>query len=226
MPLGLAVLSELSHYGSLLPVLACIGLVLWHYYPRPEARLLSIAFLVSFFADSIAAQFAREGLSTWWLGYLYAPLQFGIVAATIAISRSVRVAAIAAIGVMALYSGLVHSNAGPETTVRILGGLMIGFLLWGRQDLGRYRLPLVLYTVGAVPFLFGMQKLAFTDPWWVVVWAGYMGLRIVALGLMAWAVFREEVIAHGRNPLDQHRAGLRLVGGGDRDVVARSPAQR
>jgi hypothetical protein len=220
-------LAEMGHYAGALPLLVCVLVALARKEdPPPAAWLLSAAFFVSYVADTIAAPLGARHLNTWWLGYLYAPLQMGLFAMVVAQHRAVRSVTVTALLLMALVSALRGTLAAPETMVQVVGALAIAWLAWGSDALGRYRAPVLLYCVAGAPLLLLMGVIDINARAWLYVWAGYQVVRVVALGWMTWALVRKEVSYGPRKCEDRGPEVLRELGTWVPDLGRRSvPAQ-
>ena len=215
-PLHLKVLyvaKVLATWIGLLPLLACGVYWIRHVTPPANAVLLSLGFAVSFLADLTGKTLAAEGVNTWFLSFIWPPVQLAWWWAVIAQRDSVRWTGSLAI----LLAGLLSLLQGPlmalELVVRCLGALAVILLAWKSVGIERYR-PAILVT-GVAMIVFALP-LRFTpvDHWlWLVMWGGFQAMRLVALLLMAWAILSPKPleVVDGRGALAQARGEGRSV---------------
>lgn len=219
-------LSYLSYWGSVLPLVACAVLRILKRDPKPDAWLLSAGFFVSFLADSLAALLAIRGINNWWLSYVFAPLQFGILIAVVAQRREVRTVALTGLLILGLVSALRGTLDSPETLVKVVGGLLVGWLIIDIPTLKRFRIPVLLYCVASIPWLLAMGAVPRIEPVWLWLWAGYLLTRILALGWMTVALWRALPVVEVGHGFGEHqiprerRAGIRRPRSGHRHVLA------
>jgi len=183
-PTWAAALQWAGWFAPLVPVAVCLAVR----GRGPNAVLLACAFCVSFVADTMGAVYANAGVNTWWLGYVYAPIQFSLLAAIVIEDRAVRHAAVLSIVALGTVSALRGTVEAPETVVRVIGGVAIAWL--AGHHVSRYRRPVQLYCAGAAPLILVMASVPRTAAVWPVAWGLYQGLRIFALVWLAWAILR------------------------------------
>jgi len=223
--MGWDLLSWASYWSSVVPLFVC--LILWASGKNPiqEAWLISAAFLVSFVADSFAAVLALQGANNWWLSYLFAPLQFGLLIAAVTERRDVRTVALIGLGMMAVVSLTRGTLDSPETFVKVIGGAVVGLLVFDGAA-RRYRVPLLLYCLATAPWLLAMGAVPREHVAWLWIWAAYLLTRIAALGWMARVLVRPVLtleVEHGPGEhqiLGERRARVRSARGGARSGVA------
>jgi len=217
--MGWDILSYLSYWSSTLPLLACAVLYLLHRHPSTDAWLLSAAFFVSFIADSLAAALAVQHLNNWWLSYAFAPLQFGLLLYVVSIRNDVRNVALIGLFLLAIASATRGTLNAPETFVKVVGGAVVGLLIL-EGPIRRYRGPVLLYCMGAIPWLLAMGAVPREQPAWFWLWAAYLVTRILALGWMVRALTRPVLTVEVQHGSGQHqvfgerRTRVRRAGGG------------
>lgn len=222
------VLQYAGYYAAAVPLAVCVwlGFRTKDRDPSRDAWLLSLGFFISFMADTIAHPLAQAGLNTWWLSYVYAPVQFALFVAVVAQHRTLRSIVLVGVVLLAIQSVWRDTLHSPETFVRVTGGVLVCFLLWGVQTLRCYRAPLWIYCGLTFPLLLAMGNLPTTDPRWLWIWAGYQLLRVTALALMTWTLVRKEVAYGGPRKFqsgrpDQFSLGLLDSHGSIHQVAAR-----
>jgi hypothetical protein len=224
--MGWDVLSYLSYWSSILPLLACAVLYLVKRPASSDAWLLSAAFFVSFIADSLAAALAQQGINNWWLSYAFAPLQFGLLLYVVSARTDVRNVALIGLLLLAIASVTRGTLDAPETFVKVIGGALVGLLVL-HGPVRRFRGPVLLYCMGAIPWLLAMGAVPREQPAWFWLWVAYLITRITALGWMVRALTRPtltvEEVRHGsgqREVFGERRARVRRAGGGARHGLA------
>lgn len=197
-------------YAPLVLVLACLA-VEWKRTVSPEAWLIVAGFFVSFIADTVGYSLAAMGRNTWWLTYVYVPLQFGIWITALTRSRAVRWVGVLGLLAIAGSSLLRGPLTVPETVVQVGAGLGVAWLAWGIP--APYRPALLLYCLGAVPFLVGMAVLPMQHPGWLWVWVGYQSVRLLAVGFMVRALLPRPhlEVVDGRGHASSGRGERRLA---------------
>lgn len=181
---------HVAEWAALLPLLAVVIAGRWRKLPSADVILLAVAFSVSFLADAIAKPLFDRGIPNLWLTYLSAPVQFAIVMTVVAPRHGLRVVW-GFFLILAALSVLRSSPGVPETVVQVMAGLWIGLVVYEQRSLGAYRLALLVYFVGTVPFLLALP--AFPPAWsggWLVAWLGYQAARVAGLCLFTFAVLR------------------------------------
>lgn len=183
-----AVLHYLLWWAALLPLAAVALATSRGREVPPTVRILAIAFAISFFADLLNRSLTAHGLPNVWVTYLYVPVQFGLVLAVVAPRRG-RAVIWLFFGLLVAASTLRGPRTMPEALVQIVAGAWIGLVLYRQPTLERYRPALLLYFVGAIPFLLVRSTLRpAMSPAWLGAWTGYQAVRCAALVLFAWAV--------------------------------------
>ena len=209
-----------GYFAGIAPLAVCVVLMLRHRDPPPDAWLLSAAFAVSYVADSFALNLAREHMTNWWVDYVYAPIQFGLILAVVAQSRAVRTVLLLGVAVLAQLSAWRGTLDAPETLVRVSAGLLAAWLVWPVPSLAPYRGPLRLFCLATACGAFLMAVVPREAAIWLYVWAVYRTACIVALCWMCRQLCRPLLaleVADGApepGPMDQLRPWLRLVSGG------------
>jgi len=198
-------LSYLSYWSSTAPLLVCAVLWCLRRNPTEEAWLLSAAFFVSFIADSLGAVLALRGINNWWLSYAFAPLQFGLLIWTVAEQRPVRNVALIGLLLLAAVSAVRGTLDAPETFVKVIGGAVVAVLVLEGPMVRRYRGPVLLYCLGAIPWLLAMGAIPRERPLWLYVWVGYLVTRIVALGWMVQVVNTPVLTVEVRHGPGEHQ---------------------
>src|SRR5688500_4321128 len=159
------VLTYLSYWGSILPLLACAVLALLGRARSADAWLLSAAFFVSFIADSLAAALAVQGTNNWWRSYAFAPLQVGLLLYVVSTRGDVRNVALIGLMLLAVVSVARGTLEAPETFVKVIGGAVVGLLII-EGPVRRFRGPVLLYCMGAIPWLLAMGAIPRERPAW------------------------------------------------------------
>lgn len=241
MPLWVDVLRWAAYGLAILPLVLCVVLRIAKRDPVPDAWLLSAAFAVSFFMDWAMRHMIDTGASetTAWVGYLGYPIQFALLGAIVAQDRVIRIVVVALIVLMTVVSlgqmavFVVAQRPvliPPETAVRVVGGFMVGYLIWGVPSLVRFRVPVMLYCLACIPGIMAMVIIPRTIPEWFLGWGFYKVVQIMALGWMAWAVAQPHLREVTHEPRSLQAAGPRVpvamgrgpdrVGGGHRHIRA------
>ena len=177
------ILDALANAGCLfaaLPLVACFVASWRHDDPPPDIWILAVGFAVSTMADTLARDFARQGLNTWWLSYLWAPIQVGIWILAVARHRTAQGVFLVGLLLLAVASLVRGPDSSPETVVQVFGYGVLGYLVWGRTDLP-HRRAIQSYLLGTMPFTLLMTAVPRDVTWWAWVWAAYQGVRVVAL---------------------------------------------
>jgi glucan phosphoethanolaminetransferase (alkaline phosphatase superfamily) len=177
----LLTLAEQSGYwASVLPLLACLVMGTRGRDPIPDVWILSVGLAVSFFVDTVAADLAARGLSTWGLTYLLAPIQYGVLLLAVTRHRPVFVLFLVALVALAVASTARGPLTAPETVVEVVGGLVVGWLALGREDLP-HRRALWTYCLGLAPLLILLAAVPRDRPAWLSIWVAYQAVRVLAL---------------------------------------------
>lgn len=181
------VLQWVGYLGPLVPLIACAIAGHKRRY-NPDGWLLAFCLAVSLGGDSLMRGFAEAGATnTWWVTYLYAPLQFAAFAWVIPERRATQWAGVFVILLLGFISWRRGPITQPETIVEVGGRLWMAWLLLGVPRLRRFKPSLLMYAAGA-PFAFLMLEIPTSAPAWVLVWALYQFTRFAAFVLFVPAV--------------------------------------
>lgn len=172
--------SEIGHWSSVAPLLACAVLAHRRQHVTPEMWLLSAAFGVSFAADQVALRFALAGKDNMWLGLIWAPIQFGMFGAVVAPTRAVRVMVLAFLGAVTLAAALQSPAPQVSTVVQVVGGLVVAFLVWQSPTFRPYRGPVMVYGLLTLPGILVFGSVPFGSTWYAG-WMAYHAARVLAL---------------------------------------------
>jgi hypothetical protein len=169
-------------------LVACALAVLSGKTPSTGAVLLSVAFAVSFVADSLSKLLLMANLPNLWPSYIGGPLQFALLLLAVT-SRQSRIVA-GFFMLLVAVSILRGPFSTPETAVQIVAGAWVALVAWRSPRVIDYRDPIILYCAGTIPFLLilGMHEPA--PGLWMRAWAAYQGVRVMALAFMAVLLLR------------------------------------
>lgn len=199
-------LSTVGHYIPLLPLLWVLGLRAVERPVSDQAKVLVAAMMLSFLADQGGVAMAGSG-PTWWLTYLYAPLQVTLWLVAGVRSQAFRLVFVALIGLLAVTVAAKGPLNVPETVVGVIGG-GLACLAFATSP---YRRAMWTYCGLAIPGLIWQGYFDPNDPRWLWGWGYYEAVRVVGLVLLTWTITRE---AAGANGTDQTaRRANRPVGG-------------
>lgn len=191
MATGWLVLRDLAHYAPLVPVAAILWERFHHREPGDATVLLVGALFVSFLADQAGAVLPGND---WWLSYIFAPIQFALLAVAVSGKHPVRWLFVAWLLMLGGVSALRGPLDRPETIVQVAGGLFVAFLALG--GVSRFRGAIWLYCLGTIPGLLWMAAFAPSDPFWLWGYGAYQGARLIGLGWVTAVVIGGE---HGRH---------------------------
>jgi cell division protein FtsB len=190
--ISLVWLSHVAWVAGLLPLVACALAVLSGKTPSTGAVLLSVAFAVSFVADSLSKLLLMANLPNLWPSYIGGPLQFALLLLAVT-SRQSRIVAGFFLLLVAV-SILRGPFSTPETAVQIVAGAWVALVAWRSPRVIDYRDPIILYCAGTLPFLLilGMHEPA--PGLWLRAWAAYQGVRVMEeQGLPRYRKLRAEL---------------------------------
>ena len=166
---------EVAHQMALLPIVAMM--LMGRGLPR-EYWLVALAFMVSWFGDSLA--WALGG--AWWGTYLWLPVQFWIVLMAFFKTPTNRVFSLGAVVILAASSWSV-TGAGPDLLLTIAGSATVLVLMEGRLVP-----PLIAYFgLGTVAYLFMTSS---TGDRFMVGWYLYQSCRLLAFILFTSTVIK------------------------------------
>jgi len=220
-------LNDAAMWMGLIPLAACGVVWLWRWFVPPNAVLLSLGFAVSFLADLTGKALAEQHVNSWFLSFLWPPIQLAIWWAVIAQRDRVRWAGVLGILAAGALSMIQGPLTGLELVVRGLGAIIVTILAFKTVGFERYRLAILV--TGSAMLVFGipMKVVPNTLPVWLWVWGGFQAMRLVALLLMARAILfpRTLEVIDGGGLATQARGAGRASHGSTRRAVRPPLAQ-
>jgi hypothetical protein len=178
-------------WAALLP-LAALAIGRWR--GRRYARCwwwLASGYAVSWVPDALAF-WGRPGV-VWIASHVYPVAQAGAILSGLARRRGEARWLLGILGAAAWWSLWFTDVRQPGVVTWVVGALLILWLLWRRRDLGLGNWSLLIY--------FGLGLVFRAQFWWAmetrtiwtdVIWLGYQGCRLTGLGLLTWAVARDQ----------------------------------
>lgn len=197
-----AIGGPIAHWAAVLPILACMWGLARDRPPRADAWFLAAAFGVSWVQDQVGSVIQAQHLNTWWLSYLFAPVQTIMFLLALLEHRAMRIVAISAIGSLAILSALRGPMTEPETVVEVTGCFAIAFVAVHH----RRRKAVWTYCLGTLPAILAMAMLPITSTAWIGAWIVYQSARVLGLGIMTWLIVKEIHYGSGYGDRPNHGA--------------------
>ena len=143
--------------------------------------LVAFALMVSWFADAIRA----AGVEHWAVSAVYPVLQYSLIY-RLYVPRWPAIWLMLGTAGLAAVAAVYGAYTGPDAVLRLAGGLVLTLLV-----VGRYRPGLLVYFgLGALAWA-PLVVLAGDSPAFLYCFLAYQGCRVVGLGLISRAVWRD-----------------------------------
>lgn len=187
---------DVMQWAAILPLLVVVIQSARGKLPTPEARILAVAFFISFLADSYGGLLQDQAEPNLWLSYLFVPAQYALFVSVMVPVSYKRVIWFGFLLVV-LASLLRNTFGATETFVQVMAGFWVALVAY--RHVSEYRLSVMLYCIGVVP---GVLVMGIATPVagvyhgaWVNGWYAFQAMRLIAL---LWMSYLLVGVRHGR----------------------------